>query len=96
MLLLPALFLSDQIFLNDAVFFSESRFFGYDSESKEYNAEAHRDRIFGKHVADYMKELQGEDEDAYKRQFSKFISTGVTADGLEEVKYPFILLASES
>jgi len=62
---------------------SESRFFGYDGESKQYNAEAHRDRIFGKHVAEYMKTLQSEDEDAYKRQFSKFIAAGVSADGLE-------------
>ncbi|VDM74573.1 unnamed protein product [Strongylus vulgaris] len=29
---------------------SENRFFGYDSESKKYDAEAHRDRIFGKHM----------------------------------------------
>jgi len=62
---------------------SESRFFGYDPESKEYNAEAHRDRIFGKHVAEYMRLLQDDSEDAYKRQFSKFIEAGISADGLE-------------
>lgn len=62
---------------------SEKRFFGYDSEEKQYSADAHRERIFGKHVADYMKQLQEESEDAYKRQFSKFIEAGVTADGLE-------------
>ncbi|VDL70812.1 unnamed protein product [Nippostrongylus brasiliensis] len=64
---------------------SENRFFGYDSESKKYDAEAHRDRIFGKHVAEYMRTLKEEDEDAYKRQFSKFIANGVTADNLEEM-----------
>lgn len=64
---------------------SETRFYGYDQESKEYSAEAHRDRIFGKHVADYMKQLQEESEDAYKRQFSKFIAAGVTADSLEGI-----------
>jgi len=64
---------------------SETRFFGYDSSAKEYNAEAHRDRIFGKHVADYMKHLEGEDETAYKRQFSKFIAAGITADSLADV-----------
>lgn len=58
--------------------FSESRFYGFDSESKEYNAEAHRDRILGKHVADYMQQLHDEDEGAYKRQFSKFIEAGVS------------------
>jgi len=64
---------------------SESRFFGYDSSSKAYNAEAHRDRIFGKHVSEYMKSLKEDDEDAYKRQFSKFISAGVTPEGLEGI-----------
>ena len=34
---------------------SETRFFGYDKDSKNYDPAAHRDRIFGKHVADYMK-----------------------------------------
>uniref|UniRef100_A0AC35UHC5 60S ribosomal protein L5 n=1 Tax=Rhabditophanes sp. KR3021 TaxID=114890 RepID=A0AC35UHC5_9BILA len=62
---------------------SESRFFGYDKESEEYSAEAHRDRIFGKHVADYMSQLKEEDEDAYKRQFSKFIAAGITSENLQ-------------
>jgi len=64
---------------------SETRFYGYDKEKKEYDAEAHRDHIFGKHVADYMRMLQESDEEAYKRQFSKFISAGVTADSLAEM-----------
>lgn len=62
--------------------FSESRFFGFDGESKEYNAEAHRDRILGKHVADYMQQLKDEDETAYKRQFSKFIEVGYTPENV--------------
>jgi len=64
---------------------SETRFFGYDPEAKEYNAEAHRDRIFGKHVADYMQQLKDGDEASYKRQFSKFIAAGVTPESLAEV-----------
>jgi len=64
---------------------SETRFFGYDPESKEYNAEAHRDRIFGKHVADYMTELKDKDEDAYNRQFARLIKEGITADNLSAV-----------
>jgi len=62
---------------------SETRFFGYDTESKKYDAEAHRGRIFGAHVADYMRSLKEDDEDAYKRQFSKFITAGVGADQME-------------
>lgn len=62
---------------------STKRFPGYDNESKEFNAEVHRDHIFGKHVADFMRQLADEDEDAYKKHFSQFIKNGVTADGVE-------------
>ena len=61
---------------------SMKRFPGYDSESKEFNAEVHRKHIFGQHVADYMRKLAEEDEDAYKRQFSMFIKEGVDADSV--------------
>ena len=54
------------------------RFPGYDSESKEFNAEVHRNHILGKHVADYMEKLQQDDEDSFKRQFSRFIKNGLT------------------
>jgi len=64
---------------------SEKRFFGYDSEAKKYNAEAHRGRIFGKHVADYMKSLNDEDEESYKRQFGQYIKLGLAADGIEKM-----------
>jgi large subunit ribosomal protein L5e len=62
---------------------STKRFPGYDTESGEFSAETHRDHIFGKHVAEYMRKLQGEDEDAFKRQFSRFIKNGLTPDNLE-------------
>jgi len=64
---------------------SETRFYGYDTDAKEYNAEAHRDRIFGKHVADYMQLLKDDNEDAFKRQFSKFIEAGLTPETLEDM-----------
>lgn len=59
------------------------RFPGYDSESKDFNADVHRQHIFGQHVADYMRSLQEEDQDAFQRQFSGFIKAGVTADSIE-------------
>lgn len=64
---------------------SETRFPGYDAESKEFNAEIHRKYIFGTHVADYMRVLKEEDEDAYKRQFSRYIKEGIDADKVEDV-----------
>lgn len=59
---------------------SLKRFPGYDAESKEFDAEVHRKHIMGMNVADYMSYLIEEDEDAYKKQFSRFIKNGVTPD----------------
>ena len=59
---------------------SLKRFPGYDTESKEFNAEMHRKHILGMNVADYMSYLMEEDEEAYKKQFSRFIKNGVTPD----------------
>lgn len=62
---------------------SEKRFPGYDGESKEFHADVHRKHIFGQHVADYMKLLQQDDEEAFKKQFAQFIKNGIAADGIE-------------
>jgi len=64
---------------------SVSRFPGFDSESDDFNAEVHRSHIFGKNVGDYMRALQDEDEDAFKRQFSKYIKEGVKPDNIEGI-----------
>lgn len=61
---------------------SESRFFGYDREAQKYDAGAHRDRLLGKHIGDYMTSLKDEDEDAYKRQFARFIKAGISGASL--------------
>ncbi|KAB0365382.1 hypothetical protein FD754_009538 [Muntiacus muntjak] len=45
---------------------STKRFHGYDSESKEFNTEVRQKHIMGQNVADYMRYLIEEDEDAYK------------------------------
>ncbi|XP_045147853.1 60S ribosomal protein L5 isoform X2 [Echinops telfairi] len=63
---------------------STKRFPGYDSESKEFNAEVHRKHILGQNVAEYMRYLMEEDEDAYKKQFSQYIKNNVTPD-MEEM-----------
>lgn len=59
---------------------SVKRFPGYSAETKSFNAEIHRAHIFGQHVADYMKVLEEEDSEAFKRQFSKYIALGIRAD----------------
>lgn len=61
------------------------RFPGYDKESGEFNAETHRNHIFGQHVAEYMRQLQENDEEAFRRQFSRFIKNGLGPDNIEEM-----------
>jgi len=63
----------------------EKRFPGYDAESKKLDSETLRKYIYGGHVADYMRLLQEEDDDRFKRQFSKFVEAGVGADDLEDI-----------
>jgi len=41
--------------------------------------------IFGQAVADYMRKLKAENEAAYKRQFSRYIKEGITADNLQAI-----------
>jgi len=62
---------------------SQKRFPGYDREAGEFAADVHRRHIFGQHVAEYMNTLSEEDEEAYKKQFSRFIKLGLTGDALE-------------
>lgn len=62
---------------------STRRFPGYDDESNEFSAEVHRNHIFGQNVAEYMRNLNEEDEESFKKQFSQYIKNGVTADSIE-------------
>lgn len=66
---------------------SPSRFVGYKTGEKEGSLDATilRKYIFAGHVADYMKKLSEEDPEKYKKQFSRYLKNGITADKLEEV-----------
>jgi len=64
---------------------SEKRFPGYDRDAKEYDAEMHRERIFGGHVGEYMEYLEEEDNTKYQQQFAAYIEEDIEADGLEEL-----------
>lgn len=59
---------------------NERRFFGF--VDGRYDPNMHRERIMGEHVASYMTELKEEDEEAFKRQFSQYIKTGVKPDDI--------------
>lgn len=69
---------------------SEKRFPGYKADSKEFDAEVHRKHIMGTHVADYMRSLAEEDEEAFKRQFARYVKLGITADEVN-LNPPFFL-----
>ncbi len=64
---------------------SNKRFPGYNRDTNTFEAEVHKDRIFGEHVAEYMRELEEDDEEMFKRHFAKYIEAEVTADDLEDL-----------
>lgn len=64
---------------------SNKRFPGYDREEKTFDADAHRARIFGGHVGEYMDYMQEEDDDKFKAHFSKYIAAGLSSDNLEDM-----------
>jgi len=64
---------------------SDRRFPGYDTESKSLDSAVLRKYIYGGHVAEYMEFLEEDDEEKYKRQFSKLLSHGISYGGLEDM-----------
>lgn len=51
----------------------------------EADADTHKKYIFGGHVAEYMENLEEEDEEAFKKQFGAFIAAGIKSDDLEDI-----------
>jgi large subunit ribosomal protein L5e len=66
---------------------NDRRFPGSKRDGKDFESdpEVHRKYIFGLHVAEYMESLQENDEDAYKKQFSRFIAAGIDASNMEDM-----------
>lgn len=64
---------------------NDRRFPGTKKNGKEYesNAETVKKYIFGGHVKEYMETLQEDDEEAYKKQFARYIAAGLGPDDLE-------------
>lgn len=56
-----------------------------DAKKEIFNSETCRKYIFGGHIGDYMRKLEEENEDKYKKQFSQYIAKGVEADNLEDL-----------
>jgi large subunit ribosomal protein L5e len=67
---------------------STKRFPGHNSQDDSYKPEVHKARIFGRHVADYIKQLQDDgDEERLKRQFSDYLANKVTSAAAIEQMY---------
>jgi len=66
---------------------STRRFPGTKQEEKDFtnDAEIHRKYIMGGHVAEYMEKLEGDDEEAFKKQFSRYIAVGISHGDLEDI-----------
>lgn len=59
------------------------RFPGYSTEKGKFDSRVLRKYIYGGNVAEYMTKLKESDDDKYKKQFSKYIAAGVSADDVE-------------
>lgn len=64
---------------------NNKRFPGYNRTTKSYDAEVHKQRIFAEHIADFMREMEEDDEEHFKRHFAKYIENDLGADDLEEL-----------
>jgi len=64
---------------------SEKRFPGYSRDTKDFDAEVHKARIMGEHVADYMRELEEDDEEMYNKHFAQYVENDIDADSIEEL-----------
>jgi large subunit ribosomal protein L5e len=62
---------------------STRRFPGFSREGKKFDADVHRQHIFGLHVANYMTSLKDENPDLYSKQFSRFVKAGVEPSSFE-------------
>jgi len=64
---------------------NNKKFPGYTRDSNTYDADTHKGRIFGEHVAEYMREMEEDDEENYKKHFASYIEEDLGADDLEEL-----------
>jgi len=64
---------------------NDRRFPGTEEINHDFtaNAEIHKKYIFGGHVQEYMESLIEDDEEAYNKQFSKYIELGIGPDDIE-------------
>lgn len=62
---------------------SPHNFPGYSADKECVEPDMHRDRIYGKHVAEYMTLMKDENPNKFEQHFADFTKHGVTPDNLE-------------
>ena len=62
---------------------SPSRFIGYDVKKETLDSKKLRKHLLGGHVSDYMKKLQKDDPEKFKKQFNSYITNKIEPAGLE-------------
>jgi len=63
---------------------SKPKQMGKKREGDEYDAEAHKKKIFGDHVAAYMSLLQEKEPEKYQKHFSRYIAAGLGPENLAD------------
>lgn len=64
---------------------NEKRFPGFDPETKTLDAEVLQKYIYGGHVAEYMEELEEEDDERFKKQFATYLADEVGSEDIEDM-----------
>ncbi|KAK4049699.1 60S ribosomal protein L5 [Microbotryomycetes sp. JL201] len=64
---------------------SEQRFPGYDPESKELDAETLERYIYGGHIAEFMEQLEEEDDERFKKQFASYLEDDIGSEDIEDI-----------
>jgi large subunit ribosomal protein L5e len=66
---------------------NDHRFPGSKRENGEWitSPETHRKYIFGQHIAEYMKQLQEENEELYNQQFKRYVDAGIQPADVEGI-----------
>jgi large subunit ribosomal protein L5e len=68
---------------------NEKKLIGYDKDEKKYDADAHRDAIYGANIQQWMEQLIEDDQESgtnrFKKLFGEYEKAGVGPDDLEEL-----------
>ncbi|PWN54492.1 putative RPL5-60S large subunit ribosomal protein L5.e [Violaceomyces palustris] len=64
---------------------SEKRFPGYDPETKELDVDTLNSYIHGGHVAEFMESLEEEDDERFKKHFSRYLANDISSEDIEEI-----------